>query len=137
MNKISGSCSCGAIQFHMKDQVWNIVNCHCSICRKLTGAAFTTYIAAPENDYFINQGQEHLAIWKKPQSTMQKHFCRLCGSPMYNTNPKYGNIKIVYMGTLEKGHPLRPKINIYCNDQLKWLNDLFEIENFPEGIIGA
>ena len=36
---IRGSCLCGAVRFEI-DRVRALTHCHCTICRKLSGAAF-------------------------------------------------------------------------------------------------
>jgi hypothetical protein len=39
---IKGSCACGGIRFEI-EAVRSLTHCHCTICRKLTGAGFATY----------------------------------------------------------------------------------------------
>jgi len=134
MKSLSGSCLCNAVQYTCKSDIKNCVNCHCSICRKLTGGAFASYFVVMMDDYTIVAGQEQITSYTKPNTTMQKHFCRQCGTPLFNTNPKYGEVRIVYLGTLaEKDNKIIPRMNIYCDDKLNWLNELFTIENFSTG----
>jgi hypothetical protein len=40
---IKGSCACGGIRFEI-EAVRSMTHCHCTICRKLTGASFATYV---------------------------------------------------------------------------------------------
>lgn len=42
--------------------------------------------------------------------------------------------RIVYMGNLAERHAIEPKMNIYCDNKLDWLERLFEIENTKAGI---
>ena len=42
---IKGGCACGGIRFEI-DAVRSMTHCHCTTCRKLTGASFATF--APE-----------------------------------------------------------------------------------------
>ena len=39
---IRGGCACGGIRFEI-EAVRSLTHCHCTICRKLTGASFATY----------------------------------------------------------------------------------------------
>ena len=39
---IRGSCACGGIRFQI-EAVRSLTHCHCTTCRKLTGASFATY----------------------------------------------------------------------------------------------
>src|SRR6266850_3796590 len=40
--KINGSCFCGQNQFELSEPAVETHHCHCSICRRLQGAAFVT-----------------------------------------------------------------------------------------------
>jgi hypothetical protein len=39
---LRGSCLCQRIRYEITSPLGRIVNCHCSTCRKATGAAFRT-----------------------------------------------------------------------------------------------
>ena len=39
---IKGGCACGGIRFEI-DAVRSMTHCHCTTCRKLTGASFATF----------------------------------------------------------------------------------------------
>ena len=47
---IKGGCACGGIRFEI-DAVRSMTHCHCTTCRKLTGASFATF-AHVEKDKF-------------------------------------------------------------------------------------
>ena len=47
---IRGGCACGGIRFEI-EAVRSLTHCHCTICRKLTGASFATF-AHVEKDKF-------------------------------------------------------------------------------------
>jgi len=40
---IRGGCLCGAIQYEVNGPLFDVSNCHCSMCRRFHGAAFSTY----------------------------------------------------------------------------------------------
>lgn len=133
MQTFHGHCSCGAVQYTIPNKIKNVVNCHCSICRKLTGGAFASYVIVDAADYRIEQGEESLAVYHKADSTAQKHFCKHCASPMFNTNPKYGDIKIIYLGTFAEGYDFVPRMNTYCSTRLDWLEHPLDIPNWENG----
>ncbi|HVV68549.1 MAG TPA: GFA family protein [Gammaproteobacteria bacterium] len=133
MNNLYGNCECRAVCYELGD-IKSVLNCHCTLCRKLTGAAFASYIIVLEQDLKLLKGETFLSNYCAQGTTATKFFCKVCGSPIYNKNPKYPGVNIVYLGTLaETYHPV-PKINIYCDNKLNWLENLFDIESLPEGI---
>jgi hypothetical protein len=41
--QLTGGCLCGAIRYEI-DRVFDVMYCHCSRCRKATGAAALAYV---------------------------------------------------------------------------------------------
>ena len=48
----TGSCQCGGIKFEI-EKVTALTHCHCSVCRKTTGASFATFahVRSSDSDY--------------------------------------------------------------------------------------
>ncbi len=130
MQKLTGSCNCGAVQYQVTGDIKNIVNCHCNICRKMNGSAFSTYVAVSGDDFKLLNGKlkRH-----KVSSHAEKNFCGQCGTPIFNSNPKYAGLKILHFGSLDNSINLEPKINIYCESRLDWLDKLPEITSLEQG----
>src|SRR5690606_4421258 len=57
-NTISGSCLCSAIQFEVGTPPICINNCHCSRCRKSSGAAFGSFFHTRVNQFKWISGKE-------------------------------------------------------------------------------
>lgn len=36
---MKGECLCGNVKFEIEEEIRNFYQCHCSLCRKVTGAA--------------------------------------------------------------------------------------------------
>ncbi|MBY6193073.1 GFA family protein [Marinobacter hydrocarbonoclasticus] len=36
---MKGECLCGSVKFEITEEIRNLYQCHCSLCRKATGAA--------------------------------------------------------------------------------------------------
>jgi len=53
---IQGSCFCGQCSFEALGELFDVLNCHCSICRKLTGATF-------QLTGLHSQGSVQLVMW--------------------------------------------------------------------------
>jgi len=128
---MEGSCNCGAIKLSASDEIKAVVNCHCTLCRKMNGASFSTYVVVPEQDFAIDG--ETLKT-SKVSNHASKSFCSDCGSPIFNENPKLPGLKILHLGVLDTDIDLQPSINIFCDSQLSWVNRLNELANSPQGI---
>lgn len=126
----SGSCRCRAVSFTLRGEVKAVINCHCSICRKINGSAFSTYVIVAEDDIVLNKGAADIGAYAVSNNAT-KYFCRNCGTPLYNRNPvKYSGVKILHLGALSKQYT--PQINIYCDTKLSWLDDISVIKSFDQ-----
>ncbi len=54
---IKGSCLCGGIRFEI-DAARSLTFCHCSNCRKLSGAAFASYVHVDADKFRFIAGEE-------------------------------------------------------------------------------
>lgn len=133
MPKLDGSCNCGAVSFEInKDNIKIVVNCHCNLCRKMSGAAFSTYVSVLDSGFKMLKGEANIRKHQVSQDAY-KHFCATCGTPIYNKNPhKYNGITIIHLGALNNSEELKPWVNIFCKSKLAWVNDIATIENFAE-----
>ena len=48
---VEGGCFCGSIRYKFEANDYTSANCHCSICRRTSGAAFVSWVRVP-NDCF-------------------------------------------------------------------------------------
>ena len=72
---IKGSCLCGGIEYEVNGEFGRVVNCHCSMCRKATGAAFRTRAAISPGAFRWLVGEELVSKYRSsPEET--RTFCR-------------------------------------------------------------
>jgi hypothetical protein len=83
---IRGQCLCGAVRFEVERFVGPFELCHCSRCRKGSGAAFAAMIGVAADDFKWISGREVVVSYESPVSEhppgYRVSFCRTCGSPM-------------------------------------------------------
>jgi len=130
-SEIQGSCACGTIRFTLDGEVRNLVNCHCTKCRKLNGGAFSSYAVVRKADLRFGAGEATLSAYHLP-SGFTKYFCRRCGAPIYNANPDFPAHRMVFLGALERPEEVAPKMNIFCSTMLDWAGEVAGLTSFPE-----
>ena len=74
-----GSCLCGDTTWELDGDLTMLVNCHCSICRKVHGAAFATFVAVAEDDFRWTSGEEKIRYYASSDKG-KRPFCPRCGS---------------------------------------------------------
>lgn len=80
MDPISGSCHCGGVRFEITGRAGPMGHCHCSRCRKATGAAYHTLVLVRRRYLRWLSGRELVAAWQPPPPfDAVRSFCRRCG----------------------------------------------------------
>ncbi|MEZ8881130.1 GFA family protein [Vibrio lentus] len=130
---VLGSCLCNAVQFKVTGDFKRIVNCHCNLCRKMNGAAFSTYVAVLQTDFELVTGG--LSFFDVTENA-RKHFCGECGTPIFNSNPKYEGLTILHLGCLDLDllGELKPDVNIYDESKVSWLESISGLPTFDKAI---
>lgn len=131
MSSIKGSCNCKAVTYQVLGDIKKVVNCHCNLCRKMNGSAFSTYAAVLTSDFTMLSGElkSH-----KVSENATKHFCGECGTPIYNTNPKLAGLNILHLGSLDLSSELVPDVNIHCESEISWSKSVNSIPSIGQGI---
>src|SRR5262249_41301256 len=94
---LAGQCLCGKVQYTVSDQFSYALNCHCSQCRRATGAAFKSFAGIERQKFAVTHGAESLLIFG--QELGHDARCRECGSLLYSV-VRDGAYVHVTLGTL-------------------------------------
>ena len=120
MNK--GSCLCGAITFEVSKFQPLVGHCHCTMCQKFHGAAFSTFGEVKREHLFWHSGVELLSHYRASNDSV-RCFCQRCGSSLlfesrFNRDANTVEIALASFDELE---PIKPDAHIYCASKAKWL----------------
>lgn len=132
MTKYVGTCGCAQVEFSLNSDLKNVVNCHCKMCRKHNGASFSTYAVFPFKALEIVKGEENIGEYKP--GTANKRFCKICGTPLFNTNEKYPGACMVYLGALNADNNILPGVNVWCDSKVSWIDKVMDYPCMAEGI---
>ena len=74
---IRGSCLCKRVRFEIHGKLGRSSHCHCSMCRKATGAAFGTYAEVKIENLKIVSGAEVIMRYRSSPG-VERTFCGDC-----------------------------------------------------------
>jgi len=121
-----GSCLCGDIRFSVQKFEQMIGHCHCNMCQKFHGAAFSTFGEVKLSNLNWIAGEERLASYRADNGSVRK-FCQRCGSSLlfqsrFNRETKTVEIALAAFDTLDA---VKPDAHIYTESQVHWhhIND--------------
>ena len=113
--KWSGGCFCGDVRYQAsQDPEW-VGNCHCTICRRFTGAAFSTAVIFSREYFVWTKGKP---FYYRPQENVTRGFCSQCGSVLsWETEEIFS----VVAGSLDRPENLKPECHTNTTNWLPWL----------------
>lgn len=117
--KLTGSCKCGQIRYEITPGKLVAANCHCNICKKLTGGAFSSIVLVDDSAFALIDGEDALTHYKVSERA-SKHFCSRCGSPVFNRHAGFPGKRLVPLGTLDDPAAVVPALNVFCESMLPW-----------------
>jgi hypothetical protein len=126
MKKLTGQCMCRSVTYEVADEFSYALNCHCSDCRRVTGAAFKSMAGIKIEKLKIINGEENTLTYGG-EIAYDVH-CRKCGSLLYSV-VRDGAYAHVAMGTLVDAPGIRPSKHIFVGSKAPW----FEItDDLPQ-----
>ena len=116
--RAKGGCFCGSVRYKFPFNNYPSANCHCSMCRRLSGAPYVSWMSIPIVEFEYSQGKPTKIT---SSSHGARYFCEHCGSPLVcilDEDPE--NIYITIC-SLDRPQDFEPKGDIYTKDSLPWL----------------
>ncbi len=128
---VRGSCLCGGVRYEVDDGGFGrVVSCHCSMCRKATGAAFRTRASVRPAAFHWRAGEALVSRYQSsPGET--RTFCRVCGSTLVTF---VGATELgLPLGTLDDDPGVRPSAHVFVDSKAPWFEITDGLPKFPEG----
>ena len=126
-----GTCQCGAVMYAVADEFIYAVNCHCSMCRRATGAAFKPLAGIERAKLSVTSGVDSIMVvgadgWHDER-------CKLCGSLLFAV-VRDGAFAHVAMGTLVDDPTIRPSAHIFVGSKAPWFTITDDLPQYDEHV---
>jgi hypothetical protein len=116
---IGGSCLCGGVRFRVVLPFIRANHCHCSRCRKHSGAAVCTQARVWREQFSLLQGQELIRVYGAGQGAV-KAFCTVCGSSLFGGDWPQGRQVSIRMGALDGDPGIGPQFHTFVQSAAVW-----------------
>lgn len=131
---LTGKCLCGHLEYRVDDAFEYALNCHCSNCRRLTGAAFKPLAGIRRHRLHLMRDEAEALRFGEGLS--YNIGCPICGAFLYAV-VRDGAYAHVAMGTLVDAPSIRPTGHIFVGSKAPWFeitDDLPQYQAFaPDG----
>jgi hypothetical protein len=116
---IEGGCLCGNVRYRIPHPfVGVIAHCHCTMCRRSSGAAALTWVTVRKDDLVFTRGACRTYA---SSEHAERGFCPDCGSQISFYSSKKPDIIDVTIGTLDTPERFAPGLHIWTDTRLPWL----------------
>lgn len=117
---LKGGCFCGQVRYDIDAGEYTTANCHCSMCRRTSGAPYVTWLVVPESAFRYTT-REPKTLQSSSDGT--RYFCEDCGTPVACRNTTHPGIIDVTVGSLDNPESCKPGLQIFDDTRLPWVQD--------------
>lgn len=131
---LRGGCNCGAVRYEIAGAPLAVIACHCTSCRRQSGAAFSVNLVVRADKMSV-EGQ--LASWMDPDTEsgvpIERQFCAGCGSPIRSVPTAAPKMIALKAGTLDAPEAFAPQMHIWTRSALPWTTIPEDLPQFAKG----
>ncbi len=114
-----GSCLCRRVQYEIKGEFYDVLNCHCSMCRKLHASAFRTRAKIKTQSWKTLQGEKFIKYYESSPGEW-KSFCSECGASLFTKFAAFPDVLGFPLGTLDTDPKVKANRHIYVGSKASW-----------------
>jgi hypothetical protein len=116
---LHGGCLCGAIRYELDAPPGGAEYCHCAMCRKASGSAFSANAVVPASALRVVSGLDSLKEYAS-SGNRRKCFCGNCGSQLFIRRGGDAQVVVVTLGSLDAGFVDAPRRHVFVGSKAAW-----------------
>jgi hypothetical protein len=124
-----GGCLCGAIRYRSTAVPVRGVICHCSMCRKHSGAPILAFVHFPIKAFAWIKGEP--TRYRSSQYA-ERGFCPKCGSTLSMHEEVLGDRVQVTLGSLDEPHRAKIDDHVWTEDRIAWFDVKDDLPRYPK-----
>ena len=117
---IEGGCFCGAIRYEIdaSENEYVVANCHCTICRRTSGAPYVTWLLTGSTRFRYTRGTPRIL---SSSDKGRRYFCEACGTPLVCEVAEHPDRVDITVGSLDAPGKFAPSRNGFTDTRLPWV----------------
>lgn len=116
-DSFEGGCLCGAVRYRAVSPPVRAVICHCSLCRRHSGAPALAFVHFRLADFAWVKGAP---TRYRSSAFAERGFCRECGSTLTMHESVLADRVQIALGSLDRPEDIRPDDHVWTQDRLPW-----------------
>ncbi|HEX9523948.1 MAG TPA: GFA family protein [Reyranella sp.] len=102
-------------------ELTDVLNCHCSMCRKLHAAAFRTRAKVNAKDWRTLTGEQFIKFYESSPGE-RKGFCSECGSSLFTKFDANPDVLGFPLGTLDTDPGVKAMRHVFVGSKAPWFD---------------
>jgi len=131
---LSGQCLCGTVCFQIDGKLGPLVYCHCSMCQRANGSAFSANASVRERYMRWLSGRAAITEYESSPGKFRA-FCSVCGSPIYSRRTAEPESLRVRLGTIDGDPGRRPLAHFWVASKASWFEITDDLPQYPEDFV--
>jgi len=119
MAALRGGCFCGRVRYEATGAPFHRTTCHCSICRRTTGAPFVTWFSVRRPDFRFVAGEP--ARFRSSKIGIRS-FCSTCGTHLTFASDDFADEIDITTCSLDDPGALPPHDHTRTSSKLPWIH---------------
>jgi hypothetical protein len=118
------------VRYEVAGDLAPIEFCHCSMCRRASGAAFASNMSVRAADFRVVSGEASLKAYES-RPGKERLFCAACGSPIISRSVGDPGRVRVRVGTLDEPVNARPAFHFHVASKASWMPIADDLPQHP------
>jgi hypothetical protein len=118
---ITGGCMCGAVRYEAVGEPFWVGHCHCSSCRRHTGAPVVTFVSFKEEQVTFTEGERRIY---NSSPGVGRAFCGHCGTTLTweGVWGDFGPIVEFHISSLDNPVAFVPQSHVFHEERIAWFD---------------
>lgn len=120
---VEGGCQCGSVRYRLTRKPHAVYRCHCTDCRKFSGAAYGISMPADRDSVELIKGEP--AVYHKQAASgrvVEMFYCPTCLTRLWNHPQGNDSLTVLRAGTLDDTDWAVPVGNIWTQSKVSWID---------------
>jgi hypothetical protein len=126
---MTGGCFCRFLRYHATAEPYHETSCHCSVCRRTTGAPFVTWFSVAKSTFRWTAGNP---TYFHSSAKGTRAFCPNCGTQITFENADVPQEIDITTCSLDDPEQLPPKDHTRTSSRLSWVKLADRLPQYAE-----
>jgi hypothetical protein len=113
---LTGGCFCGKVRYEAGGAPYNQSICHCSMCRRTSGAPFVAWFSVPRSQFRLSGEPRRF----RSSGKATRSFCAECGTALTFELDGADEIDVT-TASLDDPNRVPPTDHIYTESRIDWV----------------